>query len=110
MKGISRQEVYHIAGLSSLELTEEEVVLFQKQLSETLNSIDVLVKLEKETVASQLTYQVTPLSNVYREDETDPSRMFSQAQALSNSHRSHKGFFVVPGVFSSGGSIVKGDR
>ena len=100
MKNISAEEVLHVAALSNLKLAPEEVDLFQKQLSETLNYIEVIKELEKEAVGSRLTYQVTPLTNAYREDKIDDSRILSQTEALSNSAKSYKGYFVIPGIFS----------
>ncbi len=96
---ISKEQVIHIAKLSKLNLSESELTLFSKQLSETLNYIEVLDKLEDKIKTLVVTHQVTGLSNVYREDKIDISRILKQEEALFNAKETYNGYFVVPGIF-----------
>lgn len=63
---ISKEEVLHIADLARLELTDEEVAVYQEQLSSILNFIETLNEVDTHDVAE--TSQVTGLVNRYRED------------------------------------------
>ena len=99
MESISKDQVIYIAKLSRLNLSEDELTLFSKQLSETLDYIGLLDKLEGKIKSLGVTYQVTDLSNVYREDKIDFSRILKQGEALSNAKETYNGYFVVPGIF-----------
>jgi len=92
---LSKKEVGHIAKLANLHLTQKEVQKFSRQLNETLAYIKVLNKLDTKNVKP--TSQVTGKTNQFREDKVKKS--FSQKQALSNTKRKYKGYFVVPYVF-----------
>ncbi len=46
------------------------------------------------------TSQVTGQTNVFRDDEIDKSRMFTQQEALSNAKKKKNGYFVVPKIFA----------
>lgn len=64
---LSKEEVKHIAKLARLELTEEEIVKFQKELSVIL---DYVGKLKKANVLSlPPTSHSFKTENVTREDE-----------------------------------------
>ena len=68
----------------------------EKGFEQTLKVIDQLNELDTSQVKP--TSQVTGLTNVWREDKVDKSRMLTQKQALSNAKKTHKGYFVVPAV------------
>jgi aspartyl-tRNA(Asn)/glutamyl-tRNA(Gln) amidotransferase subunit C len=90
------EEVKHVAKLANLELSDEEDVHYQKQLSDIL---ELVAKLQKiETINIPQTSQVTGEENVFREDEIDETRILTKDQALSNAARTKNGFFVVPKV------------
>lgn len=99
MESISKDQVIHIAKLSELNLSESELSLFSEQLSETLDYIGLLDKLEGKIKSLDATYQITNLSNVYREDKIDFSRILKREEALSNAKETYNGYFVVPGIF-----------
>ncbi len=94
-KKISTEEMKHVAKLANLSLSDKELGKFSGQLSETINYVKKLNKLNTENVLP--TSQTTGLKNVFREDEIKPS--FSQKEALSNAKKTHKGFFVAKSVF-----------
>lgn len=91
---IDRETVLNVAKLSKLELTEEEVEVFSKQLGDILRFIEKLNELNTEDVEPfyELINQATPL----REDT--PKESLSQEEALKNAPQKEDGFFVVPRV------------
>jgi len=68
---LSRQDVKKIATLARLELTDEEQVLYQEQLSAVLAYAERLNELDLRDVPP--TASAIPLKNVLREDEVRPS-------------------------------------
>lgn len=102
MKNLSTEEVVFFADLSRLDLSESEIKLFSKQLSETLSYVEIIDKLEDKIKSLGATYQITNLSNVSREDRVDKSRILKQGEALSNAKETYNGYFVVPGIFNEG--------
>lgn len=67
MTQISREDVLHLAQLSSLKLADAEIDGLQTDISNILGYVQQLSKLN--TVGVEPTYQVTGLSNVWREDK-----------------------------------------
>lgn len=89
--------VAHIAKLANLPLKDEEIPLFEKQLSDVLTYIDQLKEVSTENVAE--TSQTTGLENATRVDETKES--ISQEDALSNTKNEKNDMFLVKGVLNS---------
>lgn len=69
MTKITRDDVQHLAQLSSLQLDEAEVDSLQADLENILGYIEQLSELD--TFGVEPTYQVTDLANVWRADEVD---------------------------------------
>lgn len=69
MTQISRDDVHHLAQLSSLQLGEEETEALRADLENILGYIEQLSELD--TTGVEPTYQVTDLENVWREDNVD---------------------------------------
>lgn len=68
MTQISRDDVLHLAQLSSLELSGEvEINGLQNDISSILGYVEKLNELNTDGV--EPTYQVTGLENVWRDDE-----------------------------------------
>lgn len=65
---LKKQEVEHIAKLAKLELTNEEVKLYAKQLADVLGYVDQLKKLDLPGDAPQMAH-AAGLQNVMRADE-----------------------------------------
>lgn len=63
---ISREDVMHLATLSNLQLSDDEIASLQNDLGGILNYINQLSELDTSGV--EPTYQVTDLENVGRED------------------------------------------
>ncbi len=66
MTQISSDDVRHLAQLSSLQLSDDEVNSLQNDLGNILGYIEQLSELDTTNVAP--TYQVTGLENVWRDD------------------------------------------
>jgi aspartyl-tRNA(Asn)/glutamyl-tRNA(Gln) amidotransferase subunit C len=66
MTQISRDDVLHLAQLSKLELADNEIDGLQIDISNILGYVEQLSKLDTNGV--EPTYQVTGLSNVWRDD------------------------------------------
>ncbi|MDX2775855.1 Asp-tRNA(Asn)/Glu-tRNA(Gln) amidotransferase subunit GatC [Streptomyces caniscabiei] len=66
MTTISRDDVQHLAQLSSLQLSDEETDALQADISTILTYIQQLAELD--TTGVEPTYQVTDLHNVWRDD------------------------------------------
>ena len=65
---ISKKEVEHIADLARLELSDEEVEKFTKQLTSVLEYVDQLKELDLPADAPEMAH-AAGLENVLREDE-----------------------------------------
>ena len=63
---VTRDDVLHLAQLSSLQLSEDEVTALQADLSNILEHVTQLSELD--TTGVEPTYQVTDLQNVMRDD------------------------------------------
>jgi len=63
---ITRDDVLHLAQLSSLQLSEEEITSLEQDLGNILGYVEQLSELD--TTGVEPTYQVTDLENVMRED------------------------------------------
>lgn len=68
---ISRDDVLHLAQLSSLQLADDEVDSLQQDIGNILGYIEQLSQLDTSGVKP--TYQVTGLTNVWRDDAVDQS-------------------------------------
>ena len=64
---ITREEILHLAKLSSFELSEEEIESLGSDLENIISYISQLNELDTEGV--EPTYQVFEMENVWREDE-----------------------------------------
>ncbi len=69
MSKLSRDDVLELAALSKLRLTDEEVESLRNELSEILDYVEILNKVDTKNLKP--TYQVTGLTNVTRPDEVE---------------------------------------
>lgn len=91
---LSREEVQHIAELARLALSDEELVLYQEQLSAILEYFDRLQELDTEAIPP--TASVLPLRSVMRADE--PRLPTAREDILANAPDAEGGCFKVPAV------------
>lgn len=66
---ITKEEVIKVAGLARLDLTEDEVTKYAREISAILNYVGELNEVNTEN--TPITSQVTGLSNVLREDKAE---------------------------------------
>ena len=91
MSGI---DLKHIARLSRLHLTDEELRFFETQVSQILQFVD---KLKEVNVAGvEPTSHPLSLSNVFRKDEINPS--LPVEEFLKTDPRARGRFFEVPKI------------
>lgn len=67
MAHITKDEVLKLAKLSQIDVTEGEVVAFQKELEAILNFVETLASVD--TTGLEPTYQVNGLVNSTRDDQ-----------------------------------------
>ena len=69
MSTITTNDVRHLAQLSNLQLSDDEITSLQTDLANILDYIDQLNEIDTSGV--EPTYQVTGLENVWRDDTVD---------------------------------------
>ena len=69
MTQITQSDVQHLAQLSNLQLTSDEVASLQTDLQNIIGYVQLLDELD--TSGIEPTYQVTDLKNVWRADVVD---------------------------------------
>jgi aspartyl-tRNA(Asn)/glutamyl-tRNA(Gln) amidotransferase subunit C len=92
--GIDRAAVDHVARLARLDLSEEERVRMQAELTTILDHVTRIQALDLDGV--EPTDHTVPLRNVMRPDEVKPS--LSQQDALANAPSAEDGRFMVPRI------------
>ncbi len=95
---LSREEVLHVAALARLELSEEEIATFTRQLSEILDYVEQLAEVDLGDVAPTL--HVSKDALPLRADEPVPS--LAPEDALANAPDQHQDYFRVPKVLDQG--------
>lgn len=91
---ITIKDVEHVAKLARLELTEDEKVMFTKQLGDVLKHVDAMNEVD--------TSQVEPMAhaidfvNVMREDKVYYEQ--SKDELMQNAPYEEDGFFRVPKI------------
>lgn len=79
----SEKEIIKLADLAKLELQASEVSLFSKQLTEIVNFVETLNKIDKKTIEKKIkVYQ----NNVLREDEAIDSLQEEKDLALKSAN------------------------
>jgi aspartyl-tRNA(Asn)/glutamyl-tRNA(Gln) amidotransferase subunit C len=94
MAAISREEVAHLARLSRLAVTEQELDVFAGQLDEILQAVARVGEVAAADIPP--TSHSVPVVNVLREDVAVPC--LTQAEALSGAPDVAEGRFRVPRI------------
>lgn len=92
---LTTDQVKHIAKLSRLELSTDEIEKFKNQLSAVLGYIEKLDELDTSAVGP--TVNTTGMTDRMRDDVEKES--LSVESATKNTAHANNGFFVVPNVF-----------
>jgi aspartyl-tRNA(Asn)/glutamyl-tRNA(Gln) amidotransferase subunit C len=95
MTQISRDDVQHLAQLSSLQLSDDELDNLKVDIENILGYVQQLSELDTEGV--EPTYQVTDLENVWRDDSIIDSHV-SREQLLALAPESAANQVKVPKV------------
>ena len=94
MAAISREEVAHLARLSRLAVTEQELDMFAGQLDVILQSVARVGEVAADDIPP--TSHSVPLTNVLRDDVPRPS--LSQDDVLAGAPDAAEGRFRVPRI------------
>ncbi|HWR31834.1 MAG TPA: Asp-tRNA(Asn)/Glu-tRNA(Gln) amidotransferase subunit GatC [Negativicutes bacterium] len=91
---LNRKDVEHVALLSRLELSEQDLDKYTGQLDAILEYIDVLNQVDTSGVEPMA--HVLDIRNVMRPDVVQPS--LPREAALMNAPEPENGFFKVPKI------------
>ncbi len=97
---LTKEEVQHIAKLARIELTEQEVGIFQKDLSEILSYFDTLKSAETSGI-EPMTHSI-PLQNVMREDLPQKQSLEVIQKLIEMAPETERGLVKVKEVFLQG--------
>lgn len=89
-------DVRYVAKLAALALTDDEVETFGRQLSDLLEHVDALERLDTASVPA--TAQVVESRNVMREDTPRPC--LDRERVLAEAPQRQGGFFRVPRIIA----------
>lgn len=98
MSKITRKDVEYVAGLAQLTLDEETKDRLVGEMGEILAYMDKLNELD--TTGIEPTMHVLEMSNVFREDEVQPS--LDRETALMNAPKTDGEYFLVPKILDTG--------
>lgn len=91
---IGKEDVKHVAKLARLELTEEEIEKYSKQLDEIIKYVEQMN--EVDTTGVEPMPHPIPVYNVMREDEVKYEQ--TKEELMSNAPFEEDGFFRVPKI------------
>lgn len=91
---ISEEQVRHVALLSRLALSDEQVHVLSEQLNTILEHIETIQELDLSEVPP--TAHAVSVTNSMRPDEVVPG--LTQEQALRNAPKQRDGAFVIPRI------------
>lgn len=91
---ISKEEVKHIAKLSSLNLSEEEVTMYQKDMQDILEMANTINELNTDDIKE--TIGINGRFNVFRKDEIKQN--VSKDELMKNAPSQDDGMFRIPKV------------
>jgi aspartyl-tRNA(Asn)/glutamyl-tRNA(Gln) amidotransferase subunit C len=91
---IDRKAVDHVARLARLDLSDEDRVRMQGELTQILEHVEKIQSVDLDGV--EPTAQALPLSNVMRPDTS--GACLTQEEALANAPETEDGRFRVPRI------------
>jgi len=91
---LTDKDVRHVAKLAAISLEDSEIPHLQEQLNSILTYIDRLAEIPTRGVVPS--YQVHPISNVFRDDVLQAS--FDKEKLQLNAPDFSDGFFRVPQI------------
>lgn len=91
---IDEEEIKKVSELARIELSEEEIKEFAKDLQEIFENFEKID--EVDTKGIEVMLHPIEIKNVFREDE--PSESKEERDLLSNTINKEKGFFKGPKI------------
>lgn len=91
---VSKEDVKHIASLSRLEFTDEELEKYTKNMADIVEFANSLASLDVSNV--EPTNHILDIKNVFRKDEVKPS--YDREEILKNAPTKAGGCVSVPKV------------
>ena len=91
---ISKEEILHIAKLSSLKIKDDEIEEYRKNLQDILNFAKILDKVD--TSKLEETNGISSNVNVFREDEVKEFK--DKDLLMKNAPAENNNMFVIPKV------------
>ena len=91
---INEEQVRHIADLAKLNIKDEEIEKYQKQLSDIMTEIDKIVEVEIEN--DDIMISLTDNKNCYSEDVVE--QHISRDDAFKNAKNVKANYITVPKV------------
>ncbi|MBI4004811.1 Asp-tRNA(Asn)/Glu-tRNA(Gln) amidotransferase subunit GatC [Candidatus Roizmanbacteria bacterium] len=95
-KELTREEILHLAKLANITLTDEEVSVYGKQLSEILGYIEQLNQVDTEKITA--TSHSSGTKNISAEDIVDTTRILDNLDNLKSETIDGKKYFKVAKV------------
>ena len=96
MGKLKKSDIKHVAKLSNLKISDEEVASYEKDLSNIVSYIENLKEVDTDNV--EPTSQTTGLTNVLREDKISNEDLLTASDATSGTEKVHNNLFMVPMV------------
>lgn len=93
---ISKEEIIHIAKLASLNLSEEEIEKYTKDMQEILEFANTVNNVSTDDVNE--TIGANGLYNVFRKDEI--KQIIEKEELLKNAPSQDEGMFRIPKVIN----------
>ncbi|MBI4215637.1 MAG: Asp-tRNA(Asn)/Glu-tRNA(Gln) amidotransferase subunit GatC [Parcubacteria group bacterium] len=94
---LSENDIKHLAHLARIELKEDEIELFRGQISQILEYVDQIQKIETSNLKT--TYSWDDLHNRYREDEAVRCDESERELVLKAAPQTEQGYIKVKSVF-----------
>jgi len=91
---VDKEEILHIAKLACLNIKEEEIEEYRKNLQDILNFANIIANVDTENISE--TISSTSNENVFREDEI--KEFGDRELLLQNAPESRDGMFSIPKV------------
>jgi len=95
---ITEEQVTHVAKLSKLSFSEEELADFTNQLDKIIDMVELLE--EVDTTGVPFTSNVNESINVMREDVATPG--MDRKELMRNVPESENGYIKVPAIMDNG--------
>ena len=96
MSDISREEIIHIAKLAMLNLSEQEIDNYTKDMQEILGYAEMINNLDTSNIDE--TIAATEQKNVFRKDEVIQPQAIEEL--LKNAPSQDEGMFRIPKVIN----------